>query len=92
MDESFREKPFIKEKLSRLIVEIAKRDWPQRWLSFLDDLLVLLEDTVRESRKRRMTFRKIRVGRVFFFSLENSHINVFLAFTRRDGIECVTYA
>jgi hypothetical protein len=53
MDESFREKPFIKEKVSRLIVEIAKRDWPQRWLSFLDDLLVLLEDTVRNGTGKR---------------------------------------
>jgi hypothetical protein len=29
------------------MVDIAKRDWPQRWLSFLDDIIGLLEGTVR---------------------------------------------
>ena len=28
----------IKEQLSRIIVEIAKREWPQKWDSLLPDL------------------------------------------------------
>jgi hypothetical protein len=34
------------------MVEIVKRDWPQRWLSFLDELLRLLEEVVRKTEER----------------------------------------
>ncbi|KJE92925.1 hypothetical protein CAOG_03807 [Capsaspora owczarzaki ATCC 30864] len=29
---------YIKEKLAQVIVELAKRDWPQRWPTFFDEL------------------------------------------------------
>lgn len=32
---------FVKEKLGMVIVEVAKRQWPQRWPTFADDLVNL---------------------------------------------------
>lgn len=37
----------FKEKLVQVPVEIAKRDWPQRWPGFIDGLLGLLSSDVR---------------------------------------------
>ena len=34
------ERTFIKQKLSVIIAEIAKREWPQRWPALLDSLLL----------------------------------------------------
>ncbi len=33
------EQPFIKEKVATIIVEIAKRDWPQQWADLLNTLV-----------------------------------------------------
>lgn len=40
------EKLFVKEKLSQVVVEIAKREWPQHWLNLIDMLLELLKQGV----------------------------------------------
>ena len=41
------EAPYVKESLSRLVVELAKQTWPQYWPSFLEDLDVLTHCGVR---------------------------------------------
>ncbi len=37
------EKNFIKEKIVELVVEIAKREWPQRWKGMLDFLIQIAQ-------------------------------------------------
>ena len=32
---------YVKESLARITVEMAKRMWPQKWLTFQEDLLTL---------------------------------------------------
>jgi len=41
------EKTFAREKLSQILAELAKRDWPQRWPQFLEILLQNLNVGVR---------------------------------------------
>lgn len=53
----FAEKRFVKEKICRLIVEMAKRDWPQRWIDFLDILLAMM--TRNEVRNTLYSFKII---------------------------------
>jgi hypothetical protein len=41
------EKLFVKEKLVLLVVEIAKREWPQRWSGMLEQLTQIAQLGVR---------------------------------------------
>jgi len=40
------EKTFTREKLSKLLAELAKRDWPQRWPNFTSILMQYLKTGV----------------------------------------------
>jgi exportin-5 len=33
------EKTYVKEKLASIVVEVAKREWPQHWTDMMDNLL-----------------------------------------------------
>ena len=43
------EAPYVKESLARLVVELAKKTWPQLWHTFLGDLEQLTQCGVSES-------------------------------------------
>ncbi|EGC39753.1 hypothetical protein DICPUDRAFT_147419 [Dictyostelium purpureum] len=47
---SAQEQKFIKEKLVTIIVEVIKRDWPQRWMNLLSSLIEIsaISDTQTE--------------------------------------------
>ena len=38
---------YVKEGLGRLVVELAKKTWPQHWQTFLEDLDLLAQHGVR---------------------------------------------
>lgn len=44
------EKLFVKEKLVLLVVEIAKREWPQRWSGMLEYLTQIAQLGVRSAK------------------------------------------
>jgi hypothetical protein len=37
------EKTFIKEKIVELVIEVAKREWPQRWTDMFDYFLQIAQ-------------------------------------------------
>ena len=41
------EPSYLKEKLAQVVVDVAKRDWPQRWPDLLDTLEKLMATGVR---------------------------------------------
>jgi exportin-5 len=48
----------IKESLARLVVEIIKREWPQKWKTLLQDLTTICNMGVRIREKRILDLKK----------------------------------
>lgn len=45
MSGTFATSDIVLHKLNTILVEIAKKDWPQRWLSFITDLISIAQST-----------------------------------------------
>lgn len=54
------EQMHIKDALSRIVVEIAKREWPQQWSSMIDELDAICSCGVRISVTVLMHFNSFR--------------------------------
>jgi exportin-5 len=53
------EQPHIKDAISRLIVEMVKREWPQQWPSFLDEMNVLCNTGPAQTELALLIFRRL---------------------------------
>eukprot|EP01133_Synstelium_polycarpum_P002453 gene2453-2789_t len=62
---------FIKEKLVTVIVEIVKRDWPQRWSGLLDSLVTISKIGEPQTELVLLTFGKLPHEIIFDSSSTN---------------------
>lgn len=53
------EQPHIKDAISRLVVEMVKREWPQQWPSFLDEMNELCNTGPTQAELALLIFRRL---------------------------------
>ncbi|KYQ96880.1 armadillo-like helical domain-containing protein [Tieghemostelium lacteum] len=53
------EQKFIREKMVTIIVEIIKRDWPQKWINLLESLIVISKTSDTQTEMVLAIFRQL---------------------------------